>query len=132
MKKICSVCQVEKDIEEFPIHKISKGGRLGKCIPCFKQYTKEIYHYRYKPKKKLKPTPLDDKFNVEDLTLSMVMKEDLKQMYELLSVLGYDPTKDIHKQFNERHGLEVEKKRYVSQQNKWTYDELFSDDSETI
>lgn len=44
MKKICTTCKKEKEIDDFPINKTKKDGRSYTCRECHKEYNKT--HYR--------------------------------------------------------------------------------------
>ena len=41
MRKVCSRCRVEKDVEEFGVCRRTKDGRLCYCKKCYKQYRAE-------------------------------------------------------------------------------------------
>ncbi len=50
--KTCSICKIEKPLEEFWRDRNSKDGRTYYCIPCKKKYQKEKGANRYEVKKK--------------------------------------------------------------------------------
>jgi hypothetical protein len=55
------------------------------------------------------------------LSLAGIKKEDYCQMYNMLSKMGYDITKDISVQFAEKHSLLVSNKQRRGDENHWTY-----------
>ena len=73
MKKICTKCQNEKEVECFPIKKISKDGYGNRCKYCVKEYNKK-YHYEnsdysktYNLKNKLKISIYNKKYYYENI-----------------------------------------------------------------
>jgi hypothetical protein len=48
MKKICNICNKEKELSEFPKNKRTKDGYSGRCLICNRKVVKEHY---YKNKK---------------------------------------------------------------------------------
>jgi hypothetical protein len=53
MTKICSMCQQEKSIVDFPDYRGVKNG-LAKCRPCKRQYDRDFHANRSAEKKLLK------------------------------------------------------------------------------
>lgn len=43
MKKICTKCKEEKELEDFPKHSQTKDGHLNQCKSCRSKYTKQHY-----------------------------------------------------------------------------------------
>jgi len=104
-RKICKACGVEKDIKSF--NKIGNGF-LPRCKVCISTGNK-IYKGNSKShQKKRKWASFDD----NQIRISNPTKEDYRQMYEFLSLLGYDlkSDKSIHRQFLEKHNLKMKVK----------------------
>jgi hypothetical protein len=53
MKKICSRCKQEKNIENFYNHRLHEDGYSSWCIDCYKEYKKEYYQKNKEEIKKL-------------------------------------------------------------------------------
>ncbi len=88
-KQICRKCHHELPITDFYTSKNMKSGYLTQCKLCWRERHKNPEN---KPKS-------PDLMGLDDLRLYRLTKDDYKSLYELLDRIGYDTTKDIHKQF---------------------------------
>jgi len=96
-EKKCKICEMTKPLESFYVcHKCNKG-RQATCKICILE----------KRGKKPKPLhPFNREFRKSDkahFSLAGCTKKDYMDMYYILSKIGYDVNKDIHKQFTDKH-----------------------------
>lgn len=52
MKKICTKCEIEKDLNEFYRDKSKKDGRKSQCAECVSKKQKEYSYYKYNAKRR--------------------------------------------------------------------------------
>lgn len=114
MKRICRTCGLEKNIEEFHKSKSFSDGRNNKCAKCVNDYN-SLYGKKKRQEQK-KDTSL------RGMILVHPTKEDYKKMYLFLKTIGYDPTKDIHKQFCEKYNVPY-KERADKNHNFYTWED---------
>lgn len=107
MKK-CGECRELKPIYSFPDRMYELDGKGAICKICNREKRKNT--------PKVLKRKAKDQFNLRRVTM-----EDYCQMYELLRLIGYDPKKDIHQQFLDKHGLVKRKYRTSQQVNKYNY-----------
>lgn len=104
MTKKCAGCGREKNITSYYKYAKSADGLNPKCKICCSQYQKKIRKDKTTEKVKDK---LDDN---RHMTLRFTSQQDYCSMYELLSLMGYDIQKNIHKQFVNKFSLEYQKR----------------------
>jgi hypothetical protein len=109
--RVCKVCNKEKKDESFGKNKNLKSGYNSTCKIC-------LNLYQIKTRKKNKKVYETS----TTLKLAGVHKADWCNMYLFLIELGYNPDKDIHSQFIEKHELEY-KNRPIKNTISHTYKE---------
>ena len=102
-KRECKICKVEKSLESFYRCKNCIGGRIGVCKIC-KQKGLNIPKDKVHPFNQMWRKPESDFFS-----LNRVRKKDYELMWELLSEMGYDTSKDVHSQFMEKVNSQTNK-----------------------
>jgi hypothetical protein len=117
MTKICIGCGKEKSVESFHRSKSFTDGRNSRCAICVNNYNKA----RNKVKKNETDTSL------RGLIIVHPSKDDFHKMYLFLNSIGYDPSKDIHKQFCEKYNLPY-KKRDIKGKNKFSWNDCIKTD----
>jgi hypothetical protein len=95
MTKVCAACKIKKPLDSFHKCLSAIDGRNNKCRICVNNYNK----IRNEQKEKKRDTSL------RKLAIISPTKDDFLNMYLFLKSSGYDPTKDIHKQFCEKYKL---------------------------
>ena len=94
--RVCKACGIEYPINHFwSIHK-DKGTRNSRCKTCYK---KKIYIYKETKGPKYNIIPPHKQSYNQIFRLTNVKKEDYVLTYKFLSVMGYDISKNISKQF---------------------------------
>jgi len=83
----CTICGKYKPEKEFYNRKNSKFGKENRCKIHF-----------------TKRDRLEDREG-QHLKFNRLTEQDFVEARNLLQKLGYDTTKDVHKQFKERHNL---------------------------
>ena len=101
MTKVCIKCGIDKPISEYHKSKAFTDGINSKCGLCVNTYNS------IRNKKKTKEKKGDTN---RHLSLFNPTQKDYCMMYKMLTNLGYDIKKNIHKQFVDRHSLEYQKK----------------------
>jgi hypothetical protein len=113
MNKVCVACKKEKSLESFHKSKVHSDGRNIKCAICVNNYNK----VQNQKKEKQKADP-----SLRGMIIVHPTKDDYLKMYLFLESLGYDPTKDIHKQFSQKYNLPY-KKRDAKGKNKYSWED---------
>lgn len=111
-KVVCVGCNIEKSVESFHKSKAFSTGRNSKCRICVNNYNK----IRNKTLKK------ETDPSLRGLIIVHPSKDDYHKMYLFLNSVGYDPSKDIHRQFCEKYNLPY-KKRDIKGKNKYSWDD---------
>jgi hypothetical protein len=115
-KIICNSCEVEKDLTSFYKCKGCKDGVSKVCKMCKNQG-------RHSTKGQSTTHPFNIKFRQNsDLHFSMAgtTPKDYKDMWEILSLMGYNLEKDIHHQFIDKINqtllkpLKYKKKKHIT------------------
>jgi hypothetical protein len=73
-RKICTRCQVEKDLHSFSARKLSKDGRAAWCRDCFKENWRERYYKNHERYRKSHNT-----------SRSRIREENARKVFEYLS-----------------------------------------------
>jgi hypothetical protein len=113
MKKLCTRCNLEKDVTLFHRRKRATDGYQSNCKLC----CNDIQRIRrgnldYEGRK-----------NTKDINLIGVKKEDYCNMYLFLSKMGYNIEGDIHSQFCEKWSIIDSKQPRKGIDNAWSYEE---------
>ena len=116
--KICRACGLEKSVKSFPKANQSTG-YASRCKVC-KLKGNLIPKVKIKTKKSIAEQRFED-----IVRLDAPNAEDYKLMYDFLKSIGYDVTKDVHKQFCKKYKL-VYKKRANQNLNSYLYDGSFN------
>lgn len=98
MDKKCNTCGKIKRIESFGKNKMMKDGIENRCKICKSNYQRAYLAKKPRPQAESGPK------------LQGITKNDWCVTYELLSIMGYDITKDIHLQFAEKYGVRYKKR----------------------
>lgn len=101
--KICRSCGKSKPLSQYYNNKLMKSGKANSCKICsglgIKVMKNDI------PKFNKEYSKFDDNWG----KLFAVTSETYSLMYEFLSKIGYDTSKDIHQQFLDRWNPESKK-----------------------
>ena len=108
-KKICSKCNLEKLTTEFYVKRENKDKFQSQCKDCMNEYNR-LYRANNPDKAGYKKRTYEDTYiNFRSFTPKDIIKVPL-----MLEKMGYDITKDIHKQFidrvNKKYGLNLKTK----------------------
>lgn len=117
MTKVCGSCKKEKSIESFHRHSKSSDGRNPRCSICINNQQKIL---RKKNKEKADTS-------VKWFSNIRPTKNDYYEMYLFLQSIGYDPSKDIHKQFCDKYDLPY-KAKVVKGTNHYTWNDFIKTD----
>jgi uncharacterized protein (DUF1919 family) len=107
--RLCSQCLIYKEPINFYKSDKYPDGKMYKCKICFQEYrTKTKAQRKQERMEKIKLNTLPD---VQMAKMTQCSKEDYELMYEFLNRVGYDPTKNIAKQFAEKWGVKYKERR---------------------
>lgn len=107
-------CGNEKNITSFYKYAKSNDGYNPRCKICVSTYNRTKKEPKVKDKDKLNDN--------RHLTLRNPSHQDYCTMYELLSIMGYNIQKNIHKQFVNKFSLDYQKRT-----NGWRNDYTLED-----
>jgi hypothetical protein len=107
--RLCKQCLMYKDPSNFYKSDKYPDGKMYKCKICCYEYKTKTKEQRKKERiEKIKLNTLPD---VQMARMTQCSKEDYEFMYEFLRGIGYDPSKDIAKQFAEKWGVDYKARR---------------------
>jgi hypothetical protein len=101
-QKICKTCGVMKPLEQYYSCKNCNMGRAGSCKMCVvqKKTTQKLEQGKIHPFNKEFRRSESSWYSMAGAT-----KQDYDDMYEILSLIGYDLEKDIHQQFLDKFNV---------------------------
>jgi ClpP class serine protease len=108
-KKLCSKCGIEKLKTDYYSNRRNKDKVQSQCKSCMNEYSK-TYRVNNPDKTRYKKRTTEDTF----INFRSFTPNDIKKIPLMLEKMGYDTTKDIHKQFidrvNKKYGLNLKTK----------------------
>jgi hypothetical protein len=113
-QKICKTCEVSKPLNQYYSCKNCNGGLQGSCKMCIlnKRVAKKRAEGKIHPFNKEFRKSEDAHFSMAGCT-----PRDYRDMWEILSLMGYDVWGDVHQQFLDKFNL-YEKKPMKYQKRK--------------
>jgi hypothetical protein len=117
MKKICSRCLNEYDIEDFPPNKARKDGRQSYCYSCKQEYDREYWNKKAKEEKK----------KVYD-TRKPRMNKNKQLIWEYLLThpcIDCGESDPIVLEFD--HKGEIEKTHNISNMSSWSWNKILEE-----
>jgi len=99
--KLCKQCKQRKKVEHYYRSKIYLDGYMYRCKICYLDKDSRLSRDETR---KLK-YQLETQKSSQMAKMTVCSKEDYRLMYEFLNSIGYDPEKNIAKQFAEKWGV---------------------------
>jgi hypothetical protein len=101
----CNACGIVKEKSSYAKCRLCKDGIIKICKTCKLQGKRS-------QKIENKTHTFNEQFRKSEtkhFSLAGCGKEDYLLMYQLLEIIGYDTSKNIHQQFLDRHNAQLEK-----------------------
>jgi hypothetical protein len=111
-KKVCRACLIEKSMESFHSCKNCRNGKLNICKICKTQGRNVDKSDKVHPFNKTWRSQNDI------YSLRSASKEDYEKMWEILRLIGYDTTGDVHRQFLDKINLNLKRPIKYRKKNK--------------